>query len=158
MVMPGTAQRQAMYIVFDLSRYRESGEGLMEYTEVKGKSGKTYRLKYTMSALGYFERQTNIRLMGLDGLGELWFDDMAWLLAAGMRHENPDADMEAGYQLLDDVNLGELQSQLEAGLASDLGYDLEATEDEQELTTEGTAPKNARGRGSRQKRRPRASD
>jgi hypothetical protein len=158
MVLSSAEESETVRVVFDLSGYCSSGEReLMEYTEVRGRSGKTYRLKYTMAALGYFERQTNIRLMGMDNLSDLWLDDMAWLLAAGMRHEKPDADMESGYQLLDDVNLKDLQEQLESGLARDLGYDMEPTDDEQELTTEGTAPKNVRGRGSRRKNQQRAS-
>jgi len=134
----------------------------MKVTEITGSDGQTWRIRFTLKALGWFERQTGIRMASMtdDGLANLWLDEMAWLFAAGLYHENKDVTLDDGYELLESLSSEQAQEQLMAALRRDQGLDLPAandSDDDGQPTQDGTAPKNVTGTGTGSKNRPHAS-
>lgn len=117
----------------------------MDYTEVKGKDGRVYRLRYNNKALRWFERQTGLKFMSIDP-NKLGLDEVSHLAAAGLIHEQPDITIDDADEFVDNVGLQRAFRAVMEAVEHDLGGDLDELE-----PMNGTAPKNASGAGSKRK-------
>ena len=123
----------------------------MDVTEIRSRDGRTWRLKFTLRGLSWFEEQTGIKATKLESFDNLWIREQATLIASGLYHENPDVTIDDGFDFLDSVDQDELQRAFGA-VARDAGGDLEPEENSGE-STNGTTPKNASGAGSKPKQK-----
>lgn len=123
-------------------------------TEIKGEDGRTWRLRFSLAALGWFERQSGLKVSALTGdrLQNLWLDEIAMLFAAGIYHENRDVTIDDGYEILESLSSEQAQKQLMEALYRDQGIELPPDEaaqvNDSAQTESGTDPKNVSGTGT----------
>lgn len=116
--------------------------------EIVGSDGTKWRIRYSLEALAWFERQTGIKLAKVEGIdpGEMYLDEMAALFAAGIYHENRDVTVSDGFQMLESLSNDQAAELLET-FARDQGFELPADEDRED-TKKPAKKKSGRGKGS----------
>lgn len=122
----------------------------MEYTEMHARDeSQTWRLRYNNRALRWFEQKTGLTFMQMDE-NELGLNEITYLVAAGLQHENPEITAEDADEVIDAVGFRPAFTTVMEALQHDLGSELEDAE--QTGATNGTAPKNASGTGAKRRR------
>lgn len=112
----------------------------MEYTELKARDGsQTWRLRYNNRALRWFEQQTGLKIMQIDD-SALGMNEITYLLAAGLLHENRNITVDDADDVIDAVGMKRAYELAMEALQRDLGDDDPDTELQ---PLNGTASKNA---------------
>lgn len=121
----------------------------MEYTELKSKDGtQTWRLRYNNRALRWFEQQTGLKIMQIDD-DSLGMNEITYLLAAGLLHENRDITVDDADDVIDVVGMKRSYELAMEAIQRDLSDD---DPDAELQPLNGTASKNAlsgAGRGQK---------
>ena len=118
-------------------------------TEITGGDGKKWRIRFSLQALGWFEQQTGIHVMQLNdaNIASMYLNDMAYLFASGLYHENPDVGLAEGYELMESLENEQAQKQIWAALRRDRGGDLPP--DETAKKSGGGSKKKSSGTGTK---------
>lgn len=127
----------------------------MEYVEIEGQDGKRLRLRYEWRSIRWLEAQTGQSFQELfESLGvRTTAEDLSWMVAAALYHEDREVTIDAGDDLIEAVGLHAAMAAVGQAIerSSFMKGAVEAM-----AAGNGTAPKNAmtgtssrrRGRGS----------